>query len=213
MVEREGHLGSSVALDFLCRGTVDHVLRRGPHDTGEFGRVSLGRASHRAVPDDVPFHRDVGPAGRPRFGRRHGVDEAQAAGGRYGAQHDLGGPVHRRLALFGLGSGTLFPFGAMDLFDLGDRSGRLRCRDVYRFPVGGGAAGRFDTGPVGADGLVDQPHPDGHGSGGFGDRRTAWGTAFRRNVSFFGFDWTRHACFDTILGEASEDCCGKRCSC
>ena len=33
-----------------------------------------------------------------------------------------------------------------------------------------------------------------------------------RDASVFGFDWTRHACFDTILGEAFEDCSGKRCS-
>lgn len=201
-----------MALVFLCCGFVDYVLRRGSHDSGRSGRGALGCVAHWAVPDDVPFHRGVGPAGRSFFGRRYSVAETQASGNRNGAQHDIGGPFYRRMAPSELDSGALLPFDKMDLPDLGDRIGRFRCGYVYRFPVGSGTAGWFDPGSVGADGLVDQSHPDDHGSVGFGDRRIAWRAAIRRNVPFFGFDWTRHACFDTILGEAFEECRGKRCS-
>lgn len=210
-VQRAG-IEEFMALDFLFGGFMDHVLRRGSHDSGRFGRGALGCAPHRAFPEHTPFHRGVGPTGRSFAGRRHGVDETKASGTRNGAQHDIGGPVYRCMALPRCRSPASFPLDQMGLPGFGDRFGRFRCGHVHRFPVGSGTAGRLDPGFVGADGLVDQPHPDNHGSFGIGDRRVAWWAAFRRDIPFFAFDWTRHACFDTILGEAFEECCGKRCS-
>lgn len=158
-----------------------------------------------------PFHRSVGSGGRPASGRRYRLAEAQASGNRNGAQHDLGGRFYRRMAPSELDSGPLRPMDPVDVSDCGHRSVRIRSGDVYRVPSGGRPPGRTDAGPVGADGLVDQPHPDDHGGDGDGDRLDAGRPAIRRNLSFFRFDWTRDACFDTILGEAFEVCRGKRC--
>jgi hypothetical protein len=195
----------------LCFRFMGDVPRGGPHDSGGAGRGPLGCVAHRAGAKNPPFHRSVGSGGRPASGRRYRLAEAQASGNRNGAQHDLGGRFYRRMAPSELDSGPLRPMDPVDVSDCRHRAVRLRSGDVYRVPSGGRPPGRTDAGPVGADGLVDQPHPDDHGGDGDGDRLDAGRPAIRRNLSFFRFDWTRDACFDTILGEAFEVCRGKRC--